>query len=299
MEYFKNFLDTSTIHGLSWISSTTKWSRLFWILVVIGGISGAIYLIQESFSSWNKRPITTTIETLPVSDMIFPNVTVCPKRSFLNLNYDILRSENLTFDNKQRDELYEYALDLIQDQLFNELMRNISKVEYPNRYHDWYYGYTQMDFPYFSDKDNQLLYNLHTSAASGDITTENFGDKFDSNEVDDRIYILIHVLLPSPSTESTLILKVEKNTMIEVRHLDKITIDGIDIDADLRKWNDNITNSQNQNFEFALDRKVSEDDLSKVRIEKMPGFKLTWNYLPKIEPKSPYLDQHMIKEFIR
>ena len=87
MEHVKTFLDTSTIHGLSWISGTKSWLRLFWILVVIGGFSGAGYLIYTSFNNWEQSPISTTIETLPISRIIFPNITVCPpKQLFLNLN---------------------------------------------------------------------------------------------------------------------------------------------------------------------------------------------------------------------
>ena len=96
MEHIKTFLDTSTIHGLSWISSSTKWSKLIWILIVIGGFTGAGYLIYESFHNWQQSPITTTIETLPISEIIFPNVTVCPpKNSLLELNYDIMKANEI------------------------------------------------------------------------------------------------------------------------------------------------------------------------------------------------------------
>ena len=95
MEHIKTFFDTSTIHGLSWISSTRKWSRLFWILIVIGGFSGAGYLIYLSFDNWHQSPTSTTIETLSISKITFPNVTVCPpKNSVLNLNYDVVESNN-------------------------------------------------------------------------------------------------------------------------------------------------------------------------------------------------------------
>ena len=74
MEHVKEFLDNSTIHGLSFISSTRRFSRLFWILIVIGGFSGAGYIIYTSFYNWGQSPITTTIETLPISELTLPNV---------------------------------------------------------------------------------------------------------------------------------------------------------------------------------------------------------------------------------
>ena len=74
MDYVKEFLDTSTIHGLSRISSTRRLLRLFWILIVIGGFSGAGYLIYKSFETWQQSPITTTIEALPTG---LPLYSIC------------------------------------------------------------------------------------------------------------------------------------------------------------------------------------------------------------------------------
>lgn len=103
MEHIKTFLDTSTIHGLSWISSTRRWSRLIWILIVIGGFSAAGYLIYESFHNWDQGPVTTTLETLSISKITFPNVTICPPKTLvLNLNYDILQLENIKLGKEKR-----------------------------------------------------------------------------------------------------------------------------------------------------------------------------------------------------
>ena len=42
---------------------------------------------------------------------LFVQVTVCPhKNSLLNLNYNIIKSEEVALDNKMRKELLEYAL---------------------------------------------------------------------------------------------------------------------------------------------------------------------------------------------
>ena len=93
MEHLKTFFETSTIHGLSWISQTKRCSRLFWTIIVIGGFTGAFVLINESFANWEQSPITTTIETLPISELTFPNISICPpQNSFLTLNYDIMQS---------------------------------------------------------------------------------------------------------------------------------------------------------------------------------------------------------------
>ena len=50
MESLREFLETSTIHGLSYIStSPTKPSKGFWLLVVIIGFSTAFYFINKSY----------------------------------------------------------------------------------------------------------------------------------------------------------------------------------------------------------------------------------------------------------
>ena len=153
MNHIKEFLDTSTIHGMSWISVSNGFSRILWISIVIGGFSGAGFLIFESFKSWADSPISTTIETLPISQITFPNVTVYPpKNSFLNLNHDIKQSENIKLDNDTREELFDFALDVIQDEFHKEIMTNLSKVEDPDRYYNWYHGYTRIRYPYYASK---------------------------------------------------------------------------------------------------------------------------------------------------
>ena len=77
MNAFAIFLETSTIHGLKYIATTKKYVRLFWILVICSGFSGAGYLIYQSFHAWEESPVKTTIETRPIADITFPKATVC------------------------------------------------------------------------------------------------------------------------------------------------------------------------------------------------------------------------------
>ena len=119
METVKHFLENSTIHGLRYISTTRKWLKLFWLLVVVAGFTGAGVLIYQSFDAWNKSPVSTTLDTLPIEMITLPKVAVCPpKYTFTNLNYDIITTENLTLDRETRDELTHYALNLILEHHF-------------------------------------------------------------------------------------------------------------------------------------------------------------------------------------
>ena len=106
----------STIHGLTYISTTRKYARLFWILVVIAGFVGAILIIKESFDSWSESPVKTTIETLPISEIKFPKVTVCPpKNTYTDLNYDLMMTENVTLTEEMRDEMFKYAVKVMRE----------------------------------------------------------------------------------------------------------------------------------------------------------------------------------------
>ena len=92
VESFQQFLETSSIAGLSFIAASRRFSRLFWVVVVFTGFVGSVILIHSSFKSWEESPVTTIIETHPISEITFPTVIVCPPRNtFTNLNFDVLQ----------------------------------------------------------------------------------------------------------------------------------------------------------------------------------------------------------------
>ena len=121
MEGVSTFLESSTIHGLTYISTTRKFARLFWILVIISGFIVAAFLIKESFNSWSDSPIKTTIETFPISDLKLPKMTVCPpKNTYTDLNYDLMMTENMTLTENMKDEMFKYAFEVINEDSFSE-----------------------------------------------------------------------------------------------------------------------------------------------------------------------------------
>ena len=227
IEEIKQFCESSTIHGLNYISIGRKWSRLFWILVVIGGFSGAGYLIHLSFDNWNQSPISTTIETLPISQITFPNVTVCPpENSYLDLNYDIMKSNETKIDQETREELFENSKEIIQENFFKEMMKNLSKLEDSDRFYNWYHGYTQVQFPFYFDDYNRLNYIVEAWAKSGNISTKYFGESFHDSKVDGNIYVAIKVNVPESAKKKaniTLNFDIKKNVMKEFVDLDKIS----------------------------------------------------------------------------
>ena len=73
MEGIKEFLESTTIHGLVYIStSRQKLQKMFWMSVVLMGFFIAGLLIRRSFSDWDKNPVSTSIETFRIKDVPFP-----------------------------------------------------------------------------------------------------------------------------------------------------------------------------------------------------------------------------------
>ena len=85
------FLESSTIHGLVYINrSRSKWGKISWTVITLLGFSTAGYLIHDSFNDWAESPTVTSVETFPISEVPFPEVTVCPPfGSNTALNYDL------------------------------------------------------------------------------------------------------------------------------------------------------------------------------------------------------------------
>ena len=148
MNLLKEYLETSTIHGLSYIASTKNFVKLFWILTVLSGFSLAGFLIYQSFQEWEENPITTTVETLPISKITFPKVSVCPPvKTLTNLNYDLLNDGNMTLDNETRMELFKTALETLDMLNYEDVLQNMSIVSEKNRFYNWYNGYSTISLP--------------------------------------------------------------------------------------------------------------------------------------------------------
>ena len=102
MDGVKEFLESSTIHGLSYISSSKNMLvKCFWLAVVITGFVVAAHFIHDSFNDWGESTVGTTEETLSIGEARFHKITVCPPRGLHTvLNQDIQESKNKCLENK-------------------------------------------------------------------------------------------------------------------------------------------------------------------------------------------------------
>ena len=81
MHVVKEYLETSSIHGLYFINSSKhQLVKFFWICIVVTGFIGALVMIDRSTTSWNSNQVSTTIETKPIEKVKIPLITVCPPK---------------------------------------------------------------------------------------------------------------------------------------------------------------------------------------------------------------------------
>ena len=279
MERVSAFLESSTIHGLNYISTTRKYARLFWMLVVLAGFIGAGYMIQTSFQSWAESPIKTTVETLPISEIKFPKVTVCPPRNtFTDLNSDLMLAETFTLTEEMRDELLAYSWKVIDEHVFTD---DFDKFLEDDRYYNWYFGYSRM---IRTDKNDngKLTCRIETTATSGVVTTQYFGEQYQPSLVERKVDYQVLIFPPESvrnNSNVTLHLNLEKVSMTDLSNgWDKTKVfPGSYLDAGLTSASFNFTPPGVARVLLNRDQ-IVEKDLTNIELESMPGFQLSWYY---------------------
>ena len=222
MEGVKDFLQSSNIHGLVYLSTTRRLVRLLWLCVVITGFTGAGVLIYQSFSSWAVSPVSTTIETLPITELNFPNVTVCPPRNtFTSLNPDLVMARNVNFDEEKRKKLSDFVTDAVLEAKYNSRYSELMAYKQEN-YMNWYKGISTIEVPH--SHGIYKMYNLETTKLSGSFSTPFFRQPFDENtfqkKLESNIWIQIHV---PELKERSLVLDIEYE-MEEISDYERIKI---------------------------------------------------------------------------
>ena len=182
---------------------------------------GAGVLIYASFQDWHDNPVKTTIKTLPIKNIKFPKVTVCPpKNTFTDLNYDLRRTENMTLTETSRNDLVHYAVKLVDGQKVFEIMRNLSMFHEENRYYNWYHGYTVVEVPQYIKEKGTNLFDLTTGAASGCVSIKNldqiFGSKTGDINLKMKVYLPKTFISMSGSNDIKLNLEIVRNKVKEM-----------------------------------------------------------------------------------
>ena len=283
-DIFDSFLSLSSISGLNHISLSRGVPRFFWILVVITAFIFSGFLIQQAFEGWTKNPIITTIETLPISELKFPKITVCPpKDTSTNLNHVLEILENRTIDEDTRQDLADFATELLNDAEFDEILANLSIFHEENRFENWYHGRTNVFLPmnnlfgYFG----YLSFMLKTHAASGSIRTGNFGENYSPEKVERNLYFPIEIIFPDEiEQENTkLLFQMERNPLKTLANGEENWFSNyLFFDETKQNISKSIDVNDKIGLTVTLDRKVTLSELERNEMDEMPGFSLEWNY---------------------
>ena len=137
---------------------------------------------------------------------------------------------------------------------------------------------------------------METTATSGNISTQYFGDKFNAENVEGKIHISVQVFIPQSvlfTINETLTLHVEKISMAEDSDKEVMKLncysDDCYIDPDVTETSKNITDPFPSTFEFfSHNRQVSQEEINDTKIDKMPGHRFTWKYDRDIQPDAKY-----------
>ena len=175
----REYLEASSLAGLSFISNSKSiWSRSTWISAFLLFIFLAVYQIDSTFKSWDKNPVSTDIEVLPISGVKLPGITVCPpKGSHTALNYDLIRARNITLDDKDRQEILKMVVKSLLEEELNKTDTYLDILRDNDRTRNWLEGYSHslidlneihlsktIDYIYFNG------YKWLTSESSGALT---------------------------------------------------------------------------------------------------------------------------------
>ena len=106
MEALREFLTSSTIHGLAHLASAhTVAKKIFWATVVTISFGASVYLISSSYIEWTESPVSSTTTTRPIDELKFPEVTVCPPKgsnTVLNQALNQVNDEKMTPELRER-----------------------------------------------------------------------------------------------------------------------------------------------------------------------------------------------------
>ena len=124
--------------------------------------------------------------------------------------YDIGITKNRTLTEELRDEMFEHAFEISEEDIL--FLNNWSKLHEKDRFYNWYHGFTEIKRPTY-DYVYGINYYINTSATSGVVTTQNYGEKFQPDLVDRKLHYEVHVIPPERVRNNqnvTLHFKVEK-----------------------------------------------------------------------------------------
>ena len=204
-------MNLSLIHILQ-----TKIGKCLWLSFVCLGFIGAGLLIGKSYFEWQKSPVATSISTLSIEDLDFPNVTVCPpKGSNTALNYDLMKADNDLVTEQERGKLLQDAYSAFVEAPFQEHFDRLLSQVNPENLENLFRGYQSI--PKMTDENvTETLFcslngTFHTPWFGGD-----FEKTFFESDQQHRARIEFPENLKEEIGSGRLVIELEINTREEL-----------------------------------------------------------------------------------
>ena len=105
-KYLKNYATSTTAHGFSYLAEDgcTVLERIFWFIVVVLALAFSYWQTSTLYKQWQDNPVITTLETvsLPIKEIDFPAVTICPQGSIKGIAETVLFHQLSRYITNQR-----------------------------------------------------------------------------------------------------------------------------------------------------------------------------------------------------
>ena len=105
-KYLKEYATATTAHGFSYLAEDGRsiLERIFWVIVVVLAIGFSYFQTSTLYKQWQDNPVITTLETvsLPIKEIEFPAVTICPQGSIKGIAETVLFHQLSRYITNQR-----------------------------------------------------------------------------------------------------------------------------------------------------------------------------------------------------
>ena len=135
---FRGYASQTTIHGISYLFESLRGiENHLWFIVVVAAMMFTIFQTSNLYTHWQNEPVITTLDTIavPVKDIRFPAVTICPQGTITSALDAVLFKQlkefiaNKTLESSQKKK--RSASDNDDLRITEELLREFLKQKYP------------------------------------------------------------------------------------------------------------------------------------------------------------------------
>ena len=283
MDTLKEFLEVTSIHGLYHISKTKSLRRIFWTLTSTTGFLLSFSMIYESFQNFSKTPISTTIETFPISKVPFPLITVCPvKNTLTNLNYDLVNFQNYHLSRDERNDLVQLFYESLQEVDFKITIEYMKEVTQRHWLIDIYKKLTTVNLltkPELVGEEAQLYIKIDTFITSGQIKTP-FYRKEIFNPTKFPLYISFNLFIYIPKslkgTNATIGFNINNDIEAGPEH---VRVHYQEIGTGNKFYNKTLdVRNCYTNCNINFKRSFSQEAFVKCKNKRFTGMDVNWNF---------------------